>query len=134
MIQFTRRNRLILQLIELESPREDAFFREYHSDVTKIEEQLRTHAEKVTVRRMHHRRKYYLPDNGEVEVVRPMHNTEFCQYCTRIRVTSDGKFKPCLFKLDNHVEFLTSLRSGASVEDVKSLFLEAVRRRRPYFT
>jgi len=133
MIQFARKNGLVLQLIELESPGEDAFYRKYHSDLTKIEEQLRIKAEKVTIRSMHHRRKYHLPDGVEVEVVRPMHNTDFCRYCNRIRITSDGKFKPCLFRSDNHVDFLNPLRRGASTEDLESLFLEAVRRRKPYF-
>ena len=134
MIQFARSHGLVLQLIELESPGEDGFYRKYHSDLTKLEEQLRMKVEKVTVRSMHHRRKYHLSDGVEVEVVRPMHNTEFCRYCNRIRITSDGKFKPCLFRSDNHVDFLNPLRKGASTEDLESLFLEAVKRRRPYFT
>jgi cyclic pyranopterin phosphate synthase len=91
-------------------------------------------AEKVTVRSMHHRRKYHLSDGVEVEVVRPMHNTEFCRYCNRIRLTSDVKFKPCLFRSDNYVDFLNPLRKGASTEDLENLFLGAVKRRRPYFT
>jgi len=90
MIQFAQSNGVVLQLIELESPREDEFYRRYHSDMMKIEEQLKNKAEKVSVRQMHHRRKYYLPDRVEVEVVRPMHNTELCQYCNQIRITSDG--------------------------------------------
>ena len=56
----------------------------------------------VLTRRMHHRKKYCL-DGAEVEVVRPLHNTEFCAYCNRLRVTSDGKLKPCLLRTDNHI-------------------------------
>jgi cyclic pyranopterin phosphate synthase len=134
MIQFARRNGLVLQLIELESPEEDGFYRKYHSDLTKIEDELRMRAEQVTVRNMHHRRKYYLPDGVEVEVVRPMHNTEFCRHCNRIRITSDGQFKPCLLRSDNHVDFMPPLRRGGSTEDLKALFLKAVKRRNPYFT
>jgi cyclic pyranopterin phosphate synthase len=91
-------------------------------------------AERVTVRSIHHRRKYFLRSEVEVEIVRPMHNTEFCRYCSRMRITSDGKFKPCLFRSDNLVDFLGPMRNGASTEDLKKLFLEAVKRRKLYFT
>ena len=134
MIEFAERNNIILQLIELESAREDDFYRKYHSDMTKIENELTKKAEKVTVRNMHHRRKYLLPGKVEVEIVKPMHNTEFCQYCNRIRITSDGKFKPCLFRVNNLVDFLSPMRNGASTEDLKKIFIEAVKRRQPYFT
>jgi len=133
MIEFAERNGVILQLIELESSKEDKFYMKYHSDISGIENQLKRRAENITVRRMHHRKKYYLPGDVEVEIVRPMHNTEFCRYCNRIRITSDGKFKPCLFRSDNLVEFLGPMRDGASTEDLKRLFLESIRRRRPYF-
>lgn len=133
MIKFAERTGAILQIIELESPKEDKFYTKYHSDMSKIENQLRRKAENVTVRSMHHRRKYALPGDVEVEIVRPMHNTEFCRYCNRIRITSDGKFKPCLFRSDNLVDFLGPMRDGASTEDLKRLFLESIKRRRPYF-
>ena len=43
-----------------------------------------------------------------------MHNTKFCRYCRRMLITSDGKFKPCLSRSDNPVDFLGPLRNGAS--------------------
>jgi len=134
MVEFAERNNLILQLIELESAREDEFYRKYHSDMTKIENELTKKAERVTVRKMHHRRKYLLQSKVEVEIVKPMHNTEFCRYCNRIRITSNGKFKPCLFRADDLVDFLGPMRNGASSGDLKKIFVEAVERRRPYFT
>ena len=133
MIEFAAKNNAVLQLIELESAREDKSYRKYHSDITGIEDELKEKAEKVIVRSMHHRRKYSLPGKAEVEVVRPMHNTEFCRYCSRTRITSDGKFKPCLFRSDNLVDFLTPMRNGASTEDLNRLFIESVRKRKPYF-
>jgi len=133
MIEFAKRNRVVLQLIELESAREDGFYRKYHFDMTRIEEELEKRAERVTVRSMHHRRKYLLPSKVEVEIVKPMHNTEFCRYCNRIRVTSDGKFKPCLFRSNNLVDFLEPMRNGESTEKLRKLFIEAVKRRKPYF-
>jgi cyclic pyranopterin phosphate synthase len=134
MIAFAKENGLILQIIELESPSEDTLSKEYHVDLGEVERILKNTADKVTVRRMHHRRKYHLQNGGEVEIVKPMHNTEFCQYCNRMRVTSDGKLKPCLFRNDNLVDLVGPMRRGASKETLRGLFLEAVRRREPYFT
>jgi cyclic pyranopterin phosphate synthase len=77
---------------------------------------------------MHHRKKYCL-DGAEVEVVRPLHNTEFCAFCNRLRVTSDGKLKPCLLRSDNLVD--TRGKHGEELEDA---FREAVSRRKPFFS
>jgi cyclic pyranopterin phosphate synthase len=134
MIKFARENGLILQIIELESPVETEAYRKYHAELEGVEEVLKNIAEKVVVRRMHHRRKYFLREGGEVEVVNPMHNTEFCRYCNRIRVASDGKLKPCLFRNDNLIDFVGPMRKGASNDVLKALFVEAVKRREPFFT
>lgn len=135
MVDFTRENGLVLQLIEFESPTpEGEYYRTYHMRLDEVEEELKGRTTRTVVRRMQKRRKYFLEGGGEVEVVRPMHNTSFCGSCSRLRVTSDGKFKPCLFRTDNLVDFLTPMRNGASDEKIKSLLLEAVSRRRPYFT
>jgi cyclic pyranopterin phosphate synthase len=134
MIDFAEKNDVILQLIELESAVEDNVYRKYHSDLAQIEHELTKRAEKIRIRRMHHRRKYLLPQSVEVEVVRPMHNTEFCKHCNRIRVTSEGKLKPCLFRSDNLVDFLGPMRSGVSDEALGELIIEAVKRRKPLFT
>lgn len=48
-------------------------------------------------------------------------------------MTSDGKLKPCLMRNDNLVDVLTPIRNGASDDDLKQLFSEAVRRREPYY-
>ena len=133
MIRLAREKNIILQIIELESPDEDELYNRYHVDLDSIEDLLENTAEKITVRHMHHRRKYLLRNGGEVEIVKPMHNTEFCQHCNRMRVTSDGKLKPCLFRNDNLVDLLGPMRKGAPEKTLRELFLEAVKRREPYF-
>jgi len=134
MIHLAREKNIILQIIELESPDENELYNMYHADLDMIEDSLQKAADSTTVRQMHHRRKYHLRNGGEVEIVKPMHNTEFCQNCNRIRVTSDGKLKPCLFRNDNLVDLLGPMRRGAPEKTLRELFLEAVRRREPYFT
>ncbi|MEM1582733.1 MAG: GTP 3',8-cyclase MoaA [Candidatus Bathyarchaeia archaeon] len=134
MIKFAEENGLILQIIELEQPNENTFYIKYHADLEGIERKLKERASRIIVRPMHHRRKYILSGGAEVEVVRPMHNTEFCLHCNRIRLTSDGKLKPCLFRNNNLVDLLTPIRGGANDEYIKRLFIEAVKKRRPFFT
>ncbi|MEM1989310.1 MAG: GTP 3',8-cyclase MoaA [Candidatus Bathyarchaeia archaeon] len=133
MIKFTEENQLILQLIELEGFWDDPLYIKYHADLDDIEKKVRERSLRVIVRQMHHRKKYILKGGAEVEIVKPMHNTEFCLYCNRIRLTSDGKLKPCLFRNDNLIDLLGPMRSGADDNYLKDLFIEAVRRRRPFF-
>jgi cyclic pyranopterin phosphate synthase len=136
MLAFSKKDGLVLQLIEVESDTsEEEYYRLFHRDFSGIEEALESKAEKIVVREdMQRRRKFFLKGRGEVEVVRPMHNTEFCAHCTRIRLTSDGKLKPCLFRSDNLVDILTPIRKNAPDEELQRLFTDAVTMRRPYFT
>ncbi|MEM2816196.1 MAG: GTP 3',8-cyclase MoaA, partial [Candidatus Bathyarchaeia archaeon] len=67
-----------------------------------------------------------------VEIVHPIENSEFCRYCTRMRVTSDGKLKPCLMRNDNLVDILTPMRNGVSDEELMEIFKLANERRQPY--
>ncbi|HQA80980.1 MAG TPA: GTP 3',8-cyclase MoaA [Methanoregulaceae archaeon] len=123
-IGFVKGNRnLVLQLIELMEMKGC----NYHSELNGLEQQLSERSTQVLTRRMHHRKKYCL-EGSEVEVVRPLHNTEFCAFCNRLRVTSDGKLKPCLLRADNHVDV-----RGKTKEELRELFAEAVRRRVPYY-
>lgn len=123
-IHFVSGNRnLVLQLIELMDIKECP----YHSDLDGLEDRIAQHSTQILTRRMHHRKKYCF-DGAEVEVVRPLHNTEFCAFCNRLRVTSDGQLKPCLLRTDNHVDV-----RGTSGQELRDLFIEAVRRRAPYY-
>lgn len=49
----------------------------------------------------------------------------FCAGCGRIRVTADGKLRLCLLR-DNEVDLLSLIRSGCSLEALKSLIRTAV--------
>ena len=125
-IEYARNHdHLILQFIELMDE-----FRNcpYHMELTGLEAELKNTAKTVVTRRMHHRKKYCL-EGAEIEIVRPMHNTEFCAFCNRLRVTSDGFLKPCLMRNDNHVN-IRGLR-GAELEEK---FREAVSLRQPYYS
>lgn len=132
MIKFCSDNGIVLQLIELIESDKD-FFSKYFYDLSGIEKELANKADKIITRKFMQNRKKYIVGDAEIEIVPPMHNTEFCKNCTRMRITSDGKFKPCLLRNDNLVDFLTPMRAGASDHELRKLFIEAVDRREPYF-
>jgi cyclic pyranopterin phosphate synthase len=133
MMDYARRTGTILQLIELDPINvDDLYFSVYHKALEENEMMLQQKALRVETRRyMHNRHVYHLPD-VTVEVVHPTENSSFCQHCTRLRVTSDGKLKPCLMRNDNLVDLLTPMRLGASDEKLKELFIQVNDRREPY--
>ncbi len=124
-----------VQFIEYHEPKGFAspVFRKYYYPLSELEEALEKRAERIRVRKMHNRKRYYLSNGAEIEVVRPMFNPGFCANCTRLRVTSEGEFKPCLMRNDNHVKFIHVFNGENSIEKLKVLFEEAVKRREPYY-
>jgi cyclic pyranopterin phosphate synthase len=127
MMEFVRhyKGMVILQLIELMDI--DPRLSKYMIDSKALEKSLAERASEIKVRHLHHRRKYII-DGVEVEFVRPMDNSEFCAYCSRLRVTADGKFKPCLLVNDNLVDVMEAKNS----EEIEELLKLAVSRRKPY--
>lgn len=123
MVEFAMGKGVILQLIELL----DLSGHGLGGDLFRIEKELESRADEIVTRDMHRRRKYFI-GGAEVEVVRPIDNTEFCANCTRLRVTSDGKLKPCLLRNDNLVDLGCS-----DLEETKRLIEKATLLRRPYF-
>ena len=123
IIDFCREKGLIAQLIQLL----DLDHKGLAGDIDAIEARLAAQADHIHTREMHRRKKYFL-DGAEVEIVRPMDNTEFCANCNRLRVTSDGKIKPCLLRSDNLVQ-IDSCDCGR----IEELLREANARREPYF-
>lgn len=124
-----------MQFIELEKINlEESFYSNYYLDLSKLESVLHKMAERVILREDMNRRHIYIVGGTPVEVVRPTNNPEFCARCSRIRVTSDGKVKPCLMRSDNLVDLLGPMRRGASDEELRTLFLSAVSLRSPYYS
>jgi GTP 3',8-cyclase len=133
MVEFAKETGTILQLIELEPINiDDTFYFANHEPLDRYSEMLKEKAVKVETRRfMQNRQVYHLPD-VIVEVVRPIENTEFCLHCSRLRITSDGKLKPCLMRNDNLTDILTPLRNGANDEQLTELFKLANQHREPF--
>jgi cyclic pyranopterin phosphate synthase len=125
LIDFARSNRdVILQIIELM----DFTGICENADMGAVEDALRARASEIITRRMHRRKKYMI-DGAEVELVRPIDNSLFCANCNRLRVTSDGKLKGCLLSNDNLISI-----SGASEKEMHVLLERSVALRKPYYS
>lgn len=139
MIDFCANIGATLQLIEYETDRagqSQAEFAKKYYPLKEIEDSLAKEAVDMKTNELHRRRRYKLMSGEgsvQVEVVRPMHNTEFCSHCTRLRLSSDGRLKPCLLDPSGSIDILGPMRRGASDEEVRALFTEAVRNRKPYW-
>jgi cyclic pyranopterin phosphate synthase len=68
---------------------------------------------------------YTLPNSkGSIGFIHAMSN-HFCADCNRLRLTADGKLRPCLH--DQHeVDIREALRSGAGDRELQQLFHKAV--------
>ena len=104
MLEFAASKNAILQLIEYETSVEgekSAEYIKYHQDLSEIEKEISSKALAVERNELHNRPRYtIMTAKGlvKVEFVMPMHNPDFCAHCNRLRVTSDGYFKTCLWK------------------------------------
>jgi cyclic pyranopterin phosphate synthase len=134
MIEFAKSNGLVLQLIELEplqiSP---DYYARHHIGLETIEKRIMCRATSVKEREHMQGRKVFSLPGIDVEIVRPVENTEFCLHCTRMRLTSDGKVKPCLMRQEQLVDLLPLLRSRATDAQLEKLMAEAVRERTPFY-
>jgi len=134
MFQFCRQQGAILQLIELLETEQcsNKGLEKYHYNFVKIEKKLAKIADRVKTRNfMQDRKKYYI-DGGELEIVKPIDNTQFCENCTRMRITPEGKLKPCFLKNDNLIDTKQALQQG-NLEKLRRLFIKAIKRRCPYY-
>jgi GTP 3',8-cyclase len=72
---------------------------------------------------------YRLNDSSQrVGFIGAMTNLHFCESCNKLRLTSDGKLRPCL---GSHLEFdiKTPMRQGATDDQLRQFFREVVERK-----
>ncbi len=61
---------------------------------------------------------------GEIGLISPLSN-HFCGACNRLRLTSDGHLRPCLFS-NTEVDIKTPLRAGADTTVLKKILHETL--------
>ena len=126
--EFARERDLIMRFIEfmpLDADR--AWTRE--AMVPAAEVHRRISARWPLVQVVHERsetaRKYRFADGrGEIGLIAPV-TQPFCGFCSRIRLTADGKLRTCLFSKDDHdLKYL--LREGATDREIGDEILSIV--------
>ncbi len=72
--------------------------------------------------------RYRYPNaKGEIGFISPI-SQHFCQDCNRLRLTADGRLRPCLFG-DEEVDLKGPLRTGAEDAALLELFHQAILRK-----
>jgi cyclic pyranopterin phosphate synthase len=72
---------------------------------------------------------YQMPNRRQrIGFIGAMTNLHFCESCNKLRLTCDGKLRPCL---GSYLEFdiMKPLRAGASDEELRQFFVEVVDRK-----
>ncbi len=139
MIDLSAKERFLLQIIEYEVPREQEQSEDYvryHYPLDDLEAELSSRAYRIDHNSIHERPIFRIRNEaGEasVEIVKPMRNYEFCNKCTRMRVTSLGELKPCLMTTG---DLTPVFRSGKATtdEEIENAFRIATLKRKPYWT
>jgi cyclic pyranopterin phosphate synthase len=118
--EFSRRENVIVRFIEFMPLEEDRSWRpETVVPMSEILDRLNAyrplvelppHAASETARR------FTFDDGvGEIGIIAPV-SRPFCGHCSRIRITSDGKLRTCLFSQTDHDLYGRMLRGGTNGE------------------
>ena len=71
-------------------------------------------------------RYYKLPDAiGEIGIISPVTH-HFCDSCNRMRLTADGKLRPCLLS-DKEIDIKKALRNSASDDQLREILRYAIK-------
>jgi len=73
------------------------------------------------------RRFTFADGRGEIGIIAPV-SEPFCNHCSRLRLTSDGMLRTCLFSQSDH-DLAGRMRNGASDDDLRSWVRSVVQRK-----
>jgi cyclic pyranopterin phosphate synthase len=117
--KFAREESVIVRFIEFMPLEEErAWSREKVVDLEEIVSTMSTYRPLVEIphERSETARKYHFDDDiGEIGIIAPV-SMPFCGQCSRVRVTSDGKIRTCLFSVWDH-DLYAVMRHGGSDEE-----------------
>ena len=126
--RFAREEGVVVRFIEFMPLEEDRVWSP--EIVVTLDEIVRRMAEFMPLQEIEHERsetarRYRFEDGvGEIGIIAPV-SQPFCGHCSRIRVTSDGKIRTCLFSVREH-DLAGLMASGASDEEMAEFIREAV--------
>jgi len=126
--RFAREEGVVVRFIEFMPLEEDRVWSP--EIVITLDEIVRRMAEFMPLREIEHARsetarRYAFEDGlGEIGIIAPVSHP-FCGHCSRIRLTSDGKIRTCLFSVREH-DLAGLMSNGASDEEIVQFILRAV--------
>jgi len=125
---FARERGLIMRFIEFMPLEEDRVWSP--EIVVTLDEIVRRMADFMPLREIEHARsetarRYVFGDGvGEIGIIAPVSHP-FCGQCSRIRVTSDGKIRTCLFSVREH-DLAGLMARGANDDEIAEFIQRAV--------
>jgi len=125
---FAREEGVTVRFIEFMPLEEDRVWSP--ATVVRLEEVLARMAEyrplvEIPHARSETARRYRFEDGiGEIGIIAPVSHP-FCGHCSRIRITSDGKIRTCLFSVWDH-DLHAQMRRGASDDELEQFIRDVV--------
>ncbi len=128
---FAREEGVVVRFIEFMPLEEDRVWTP--DTVVRLEEIVARMSEYLPLVEVEHERsetarRYRFPDGvGEIGIIAPVSHP-FCGHCSRIRITSDGKLRTCLFSVWDH-DLHELMRRGASDEKLVEFIVNVVEKK-----
>jgi cyclic pyranopterin phosphate synthase len=126
--RFAREEAVVVRFIEFMPLEEDRVWSP--EIVVTLDEIVRRMADFMPLREIEHQRsetarRYVFEDGeGEIGIIAPVSHP-FCGHCSRVRVTSDGKIRTCLFSVREH-DLAALMERGASDDRLIDFILRAI--------
>jgi len=127
--ELARTRRFIVRFIEfMPIGSDDGWSLEKVVPTQEVIETMQGYASLVPVEQVHERaaaERYVFEDGkGEIGFISSV-SEPFCSSCNRVRLTSDGKLRTCLFSLDE-TDLRSLLRGGATDGEIADVLIDAV--------
>jgi cyclic pyranopterin phosphate synthase len=128
---FAREESVVVRFIEFMPLEEDRVWSP--EIVVRLDEILARMSEYKPLVQIGHQRsetaqRYVFEDGvGEIGIIAPVSHP-FCGHCSRIRITSDGKIRTCLFSVWDH-DLYELMRRGASDEKLADFIVKVVEKK-----
>jgi cyclic pyranopterin phosphate synthase len=129
--KFARQERVVVRFIEFMPLEEDRVWTP--EIVVTLDEIVSRMSEYLPLEEIAHEhsetaRRYRFSDGvGEIGIIAPVSHP-FCGHCSRIRITSDGKLRTCLFSVWDH-DLHELMRRGATDEKLSEFIVKAVEKK-----
>ena len=129
--KFAREEAVVVRFIEFMPLEEDRVWSP--ATVVMLDEILQRMAEFMPLVEMPHarsetaRRYRFVDGIGEIGIIAPV-SYPFCGQCSRIRITSDGKVRTCLFSVWDH-DLYGQMRRGASDDELAEFIRHVVQKK-----